>query len=187
MREIANAADLSLAGLYHYVKGKEELLFLAIDSSLDSLLENLEIALSGAASAQAKLLALSETHLAFALENGSALKVILRDLENLDESNREGPAEKREAYIARSLEILRAIDPHGRSDEDLLAATNLLLAMLNAVVTRPFLAASLKPGERAIAVSDLFMYGFAGQTPEGASPRIPPTEAAKSPEVVHGN
>jgi len=36
IREIARAADLSLAGLYHYVRGKDELLFLVIDRSLDS-------------------------------------------------------------------------------------------------------------------------------------------------------
>ena len=38
IREIARAADLSLAGLYHYVGGKDELLFLVLDHDLDLLL-----------------------------------------------------------------------------------------------------------------------------------------------------
>ena len=35
IREIARAAELSLAGLYHYVGGKDELLFLVLDRALD--------------------------------------------------------------------------------------------------------------------------------------------------------
>ncbi|MBI4561994.1 MAG: helix-turn-helix transcriptional regulator, partial [Candidatus Rokubacteria bacterium] len=48
IREIARAADLSLAGLYHYVRGKDELLFLVIDRSLDGLLAKLDAALAEA-------------------------------------------------------------------------------------------------------------------------------------------
>src|SRR5581483_7559988 len=42
MREIAQAAGLSLAGLYHYVGGKDELLFLVLDHDLDRLLADLD-------------------------------------------------------------------------------------------------------------------------------------------------
>ena len=41
MREIAVAADLSPANLYHYFRGKEELLFFCQDRSLDRLLASL--------------------------------------------------------------------------------------------------------------------------------------------------
>jgi AcrR family transcriptional regulator len=187
MREIAAAADLSLAGLYHYVKGKDELLFLAIDSSLDSLLENLDAALGEAVNPEDKLLVLSETHLEFALQSGSALKVVIRDLENLEEPHRTATATKRQSYVERSLEVLRAVDPHDRSDQDLLAATNLLLAMLNAVVTKPFTALSGETRDLARVVTELFMYGFLGQEPGGAPARIPPVEATKNEEIVYGS
>src|SRR3972149_5472219 len=48
IREIARAAGLSLAGLYHYVGGKDELLFLVLDRSLDRLLQELDVALAEA-------------------------------------------------------------------------------------------------------------------------------------------
>jgi AcrR family transcriptional regulator len=41
MREIAVAADLSPANLYHYFRGKDELLFFCQDRALDRLLEAL--------------------------------------------------------------------------------------------------------------------------------------------------
>src|SRR3990167_8662731 len=42
IREIARAAGLSLAGLYHYVGGKDELLFLVLDRALDTLIAALD-------------------------------------------------------------------------------------------------------------------------------------------------
>jgi AcrR family transcriptional regulator len=47
MRDIAAAADLSLGNLYHYFRGKEELLFFCQDRSLDRLLEALAAAQQG--------------------------------------------------------------------------------------------------------------------------------------------
>jgi AcrR family transcriptional regulator len=44
MRDIAVAADLSPANLYHYFRGKDELLFFCQDRSLDRLLEALAAA-----------------------------------------------------------------------------------------------------------------------------------------------
>src|SRR5438477_3978001 len=47
MRDIAVAADLSLGNLYHYFRGKEELLFFCQDRSVDRLLEALAAAQKG--------------------------------------------------------------------------------------------------------------------------------------------
>src|SRR3954464_9904875 len=44
MRDIASAADLSLGNLYHYFRGKNELLFFCQDRSADRLLAALTIA-----------------------------------------------------------------------------------------------------------------------------------------------
>lgn len=160
IREIARAAGLSLAGLYHYVGGKEELLFLALDRSLEQLLGSLEAALARARGAEDKLLALIETHLEFGFRHAAALKIINRDYELLVEPRRSEVAAKRQAYLRRGLGILRELDPRGRPGDELLSATNLLLGMLNGIATRPFVRSREDARALAADVARLFLYGF---------------------------
>lgn len=163
IREIAQAAGLSLAGLYHYVGGKDELLFLVLDRSLDTLFGSLDGALAAARTPEAKLLALIRTHLDFALHHGPALKIINRDYELLAEPRRAEVAAKRHSYLERGLGILRELDRHGRSDAELLSATNLLLGMLNGIATRPFLRSSEDGHALAEQAGELFLHGFLGR------------------------
>ena len=72
IREIARAARLSLAGLYHYVGGKDELLFLVLDRGLTTLLRNLDETLAAARTPEARLLALIQTHLEFGFTHTAA-------------------------------------------------------------------------------------------------------------------
>ena len=159
-REIARAANLSLAGLYHYVGGKEELLLFALDRSLDTLIEALDRALVNARGPEDKLLALIRTHLDFGFHHAAALRIINRDYEHLTEPRRGEIVAKRQTYVQRGLAVLREIDPHGRSGDDLLSATNLLLGMLNGIARRPFLESSEDVRMLATTVGALFLYGF---------------------------
>ena len=160
IREIARTAGLSLAGLYHYVGGKDELLFLVLDRSLDRLLATLDAALAAARTPEAKLLALVQTHLDFGFHQAPALKIINRDYELLEEPGRSEIAAKRRAYLERGLAVLHELDPHGRSGDELLSATNLLLGMLNGIATRPFLRSREDARALAAEVAALFLYGF---------------------------
>jgi AcrR family transcriptional regulator len=162
IREIASASGLSLAGLYHYVGGKDELLFLVLDRALDRLLAALEAACREARTPEARLRALVETHLDFATHDPHALKIINRDYDLLPEPHRSEVAAKRREYIRRALEILRRLDPGRRSDDDLLSATNLLLGMLNGIGTRPFVRPDRGVGALASEVANLFLHGFLG-------------------------
>jgi AcrR family transcriptional regulator len=160
IREIARAAGLSLAGLYHYVGGKDEMLFLVLDRSLDTLIAALDGALATARTPELKLLALIQTHLDFGFRHGPALKVINRDWELLPEPRRSDIAAKRGDYVQRGLGVLRELDPHGRSGDELLSATNLLLGMLNGIATRPFVRSRDDARALAAQVGSLFLYGF---------------------------
>lgn len=160
IREIARAAGLSLAGLYHYVGGKEELLFLVLDRSLDRLLASLDQALAEAVTPEGRLLALIRTHLDFGFHHAPALKIINRDYELLEGSRRAEIMAKRNAYLEKGLAVLRVLDPHGRSDDELLSATNLLLGMLNGIATRPFLRSADDARNLGSEVGALFLHGF---------------------------
>ena len=160
IREIARAADLSLAGLYHYVRGKDELLFLVLDNALDTLLVALDQARRTARTPEMKLLALIQTHLDFGFHHAAELKIINRDYDLLPEPRRSEIAAKRGEYLQRGLAILRELDPNGRSGDELLSATNLLLGMLNGIATRPFLRSREDARTLAPKVGALFLYGF---------------------------
>jgi AcrR family transcriptional regulator len=170
IREIARAAGLSLAGLYHYVGGKDELLFLVLDRALDQLLASLEAALAGAGTPEARLRALVRTHLQFARDRAPALKVINRDYELLAEPRRSEIVAKRQRYLRRGLVVLRELDPCGRSGDELLSATNLLLGMLNGIATRPFLRQGDDVAGLAGAATGLFLHGFLERSAAGESP-----------------
>jgi AcrR family transcriptional regulator len=169
-REIAGAVGLSLAGLYHYVGGKDELLFLVLDHALDTLLGQLDDALATAYAPEEKLLALIRTHLDFALHHPGELRIINRDHELLDEPNRGEVAAKRQSYVRSGLAILRELDAHGRPGDELLSATNLLLGMLNGIGRRPFIRSGDDARILAGQVGALFLYGFLGGSAVGGVP-----------------
>lgn len=183
IREIARAADLSLAGLYHYVGSKEELLFLVLDGALDALIGALERALAGAEAPEARLLALVETHLDFGFRHAAALKIINRDVDVLSNPKRAEIAAKRQSYLERGLIILRDLEVHGRSGDELLSATNLLLGMLNGIATRPFVRSSEDAHALAGDVARLFLYGFLAGPAEG---RAVPGERRATPAGILG-
>jgi AcrR family transcriptional regulator len=160
IRDVARAAHLSLAGLYHYVGGKDELLFLVLDRALDALLSSLDHALGRARTPETRLLALIRTHLEFGFTHMQALRVINRDWDLLPEPQHSEIAAKRRAYIERGLRVLAELDPHERPADELYSATNLLLGMLNGLAAGPFVR-SLDDAQRlAGQVGGLFLYGF---------------------------
>jgi len=160
IREIARAARLSLAGLYHYVGGKDELLFLTLDRALDTLQGALAGALATARTPELRLLALIRTHLDFGFHHPNELKIVNRDWEQLSEPRRSEIAGRRHAYVKAGLAILRELDPHARPGDELISATNLLLGMLNGIARPPFLRSGEDARALAGRVGALFLYGF---------------------------
>ena len=167
IRDIARGAGLSLAGLYHYVGGKDELLFLVLDRSLDRLMAGLDQATADARTPETRLLAVIRTHLDFGFHHAAALKIINRDYDLLGEPQRSEIATKRQAYLRRGLAVLRELDPRERSEDELLSATNLLLGMLNGISTRPFLRSAADARALGAEVGALFLYGFLERSAAG--------------------
>src|SRR5437899_97430 len=74
MREIAAEAELSPGNLYHYFKGKEEILYFCQDRSLDVMIEALAKARASSASAAERIRRVVEAHVLCLLDDleGSA-------------------------------------------------------------------------------------------------------------------
>jgi len=170
IRAIARMAQLSLAGLYHYVGGKDELLFLVLDRALDTLGAMADTALDAAPTPETRLLALIRTHLEFGFHHGHALRVVNRDWELAAPAHRSEVVAKRRAYMARWLDVLRELGPHERPDRALFSAANLLLGMLNGIAMPPFLRTAEDARRLAAEVGALFLHGFLEGATDGAEP-----------------
>ncbi|HEU4369394.1 MAG TPA: TetR/AcrR family transcriptional regulator [Methylomirabilota bacterium] len=172
IREIARAARLSLAGLYHYVGGKDELLFLVLDRALGTLRGTADATLAGARTPRTRLLALIRTHLEFGFHQAEALRTVNRDWELVPDAHRAEIVAGRRAYIDRWLGVLRELDPHARSDRELFSAANLLLGMLNGIAARPFLKTADDARRLAGEVGALFLYGFLEPSTDGSEAAV---------------
>lgn len=131
MRRIAAEADVSLAGIYHYVGSKEELLYLIQFHTFDSLLRGLESCADGAGSPRERLGAAVRNHVRHFGEHMNELKVCARELEALEGEAYDVVTDRRRAYFRGVHEIVKALQPPGGSSLDPWLATANLFGMLN--------------------------------------------------------
>ena len=131
MRRIAAESELSLSGIYHYVTGKEELLYLIQHHTFDSLLRGLESSLEGVSDARERLATAVRNHIRHFGDNMHELKVCARDLETLEGKAYEAVRDRRHAYFEAVHEIVRELAPQGGSLHHSWIATANLFGMLN--------------------------------------------------------
>src|SRR2546421_4450233 len=147
MRDISRATGVSLAGLYHYCKSKEELLFLIQDHCFGRVLERLEQRVRETEDPFEKLRLFIDNHLSFFAANMAEMKVLSHEAESLAGDLHEHVATKKEKYARLARKILREIQesavsearPSGRAASsskhdgriDLTVATYALFGMMN--------------------------------------------------------
>jgi AcrR family transcriptional regulator len=131
MRRIAAEARVSLAGIYHYVASKEELLYWIQFHTFDSLLRGLESSLEGVEDPRERLAAAVRNHVRHFGENMHELKVCARELETLEGEAYDAVHERRRAYFEAVHELVKALQPeHGARLGSWLATAN-LFGMVN--------------------------------------------------------
>src|ERR1044072_9734974 len=109
MRDISRATGVSLAGLYHYCKSKEELLFLIQDHCFGRVLGRLEERVKGVADPFEKLRIFIDNHLSFFAANMSEMKVLSHEAESLEGDLHKHVSTKKERYAKVARKILREI------------------------------------------------------------------------------
>src|SRR6267154_6342184 len=109
MRDISRATGVSLAGLYHYCKSKEELLFLIQDHCFGRVLERLEQRVKGTDDPFEKLRLFIDNHLSFFAANMAEMKVLSHEAESLAGDLHEHVSTKKEKYARLDRKILREI------------------------------------------------------------------------------
>ncbi len=162
MRDISRATGVSLAGLYHYCKSKEELLFLIQDNCFGRVLEHLEERLRDVVDPSIKLRIFIENHLSFFAANMAEMKVLSHEAESLAGDLHAHVSSKKEKYTKLARRILKELQQQQpeESQVDLTVATYALFGMMNWIYNWYDPQGKLKVSELVDNVLRLFLHGI---------------------------
>jgi len=131
MRRIAAETEVSLAGIYHYVAGKEELLYWIQYHTFDSLHQSLQDGLDGVTEPRRRLEAAVRNHVRHFGENMHELRVCARELETLEGEAYDDVHERRRLYFEAVHQLVRDLDDEADSGLNSWVATANLFGMIN--------------------------------------------------------
>ena len=162
MRDISRATNVSLAGLYHYCKSKEELLFLIQDNCFGRVLERLEQRLQDVEDPVARLGIFIENHLSFFAANMAEMKVLSHEAESLGGDLYAHVSTRKDKYTKLARQILGEVQSTQQSKDpiDLTVATYALFGMMNWIYNWYDPQGKLKVSDLADNVMKLFLNGF---------------------------
>jgi len=174
MRDISRETNVSLAGLYHYCKSKEELLFLIQDNCFGRVLERLEERLNDVTDPINKLQIFIENHLSFFAANMAEMKVLSHEAESLQGDLHAHVSGKKDNYTKLATKILKELSDSRESKRrvNLTVATYALFGMMNWIYNWYDPDGKLKVDELAQNLTQLFLEGFAPGSAGASTPKL---------------
>ncbi|HXY20356.1 MAG TPA: TetR/AcrR family transcriptional regulator [Gemmatimonadales bacterium] len=164
MRDLARASRMSLAGMYYYVAGKEDLLFEIQKGCFERVRQAAEEAVAGAATPEDRLGAFIRHHVVFFASHMDEMKVLSHEAESLTGPRLEEVRALKKAYVDLCLELLAALDAQDgshRTDRHVAAYT--LFGMMNWIYTWYDPAGPVGVEELAESICRLFLNGYAAE------------------------
>jgi AcrR family transcriptional regulator len=160
MRDLSRSTGISLAGLYHYVPSKQQLLHRIQMEAFSRILERLEERLAGIEDPEERVRVLIRNHLEYFLAHPVEMKVFTHEAEALEGSYRSEVGAIKRRYYELAMELFRNLQQEGRAREvNARAAVLALFGMMNWIYTwhRP----ETDPGARELAdtFADIFLHG----------------------------
>jgi AcrR family transcriptional regulator len=176
MRDIARSTGVSLAGLYHYCKSKEELLFLIQDHCFGRVLQRLEERLAGESDPTAKLRIFIDNHLSFFAANMAEMKVLSHEAESLGGDLHEHVSTRKRQYTRMARKIISEVQQAATGPEraprgagrlkktsrpvDTTVATYALFGMMNWIYNWYDPRGKLSVSQLVDNITRLFLSGF---------------------------
>lgn len=164
MRAVAQAAGLSLAGLYHYFESKERMLFLIQFRAFTALLNNLQEKLHGVDDALEQLRVMVRSHVGYFAANMAALKTCSHELDSLSGSAYDETRKIRRRYyeLTRSIidRVFEARVPASSIDRHM--ATMSLFGTLNWLYRWYDPKKDRSPTVLANQITEQFLFGVVG-------------------------
>ncbi|MGH9756969.1 MAG: TetR/AcrR family transcriptional regulator [Candidatus Acidiferrales bacterium] len=175
IRDISRSSGVSLAGLYYYVRSKQELLYLIQIYSFRTILERLETKLAGVEDPTEKLRVLVHNHLDFFLSNPVEMKVLTHEDDALDGRFRKEVLDIKRRYYAFALDVFEEMRKSGLAARRLnpRVAVLALFGMMNWVHTWHRPDSDPQADSLAESMAGMFLHGVMNGKREGISKSAP--------------
>lgn len=167
MRDLSRESGMSLAGMYHYVRGKEDLLYQIQQRCFAGVLTGAEAAVARHTAPEQRLRAFVRHHLAFFAAQPAEMKVLSHEADSLTGQRADEILRLKRRYADALQELVAAA--HGSHPS---VAAYALFGMMNWTYTWYRPEGRLPPDALADVFADLFLDGVrpsARPTPAGAS------------------
>lgn len=136
MSDIAEAVKITKAGLYHFVKGKEDLLFTIVTFGMDELFDEVVHPARAVADPETRLRLIIRNHLInigrVNSRSGNPVTIVADDMGGLGPDKRRIVAARQREYIALIRDTLSELKEAGtaRADLDVTVATHCILGAI---------------------------------------------------------
>jgi AcrR family transcriptional regulator len=161
MRDLARAAGMSLAGLYYYCEGKDDLLYQIQKTCFDSVTEGAWGVVGGNAAPDEKLAAFISHHVHFFVSHMSEMKVLAHEAESLSGEMLKDITRLKRVYVDLLVDLLAALDgtgAEGRARRQIAAYT--LFGMMNWIYTWYHPGGTASVDELSDTITRLFLAGY---------------------------
>ena len=166
MSDVASAAGLTKAGLYHHISSKENLLYTILDSGLDLTHDHVVKPTEGIADPVERLLAVIDLHLRLVLEERN-LEVtgLLHECRTLSAADRKKIDRRKKEYVRVTTQVIAAVLRKYRvKNVDAKVAAFALLGMLNWTYQWYSPAGSKSRADIARGFQRIFLQGILGRS-----------------------
>jgi AcrR family transcriptional regulator len=168
MRDLSRATGMSLAGMYYYVEGKDELLFLIQERCFTEILTGARAAIAAETYPLERLRRFIRHHVGFFTAHMAEMKVLSHEAESLSGERWETINRLKRTYVDLLLSVLDGARPEGDSSIDARVAAFALFGMMNWIYTWYDPEGSVPPDRLADQLAELFMLGLVPSTTPAA-------------------
>jgi len=161
MRDLARASSMSLAGMYYYVKGKEDLLFQIQKNCFERVHQGALQAVSREPAATERLAAFIRHHVMYFTTHMAEMKVLSHEAESLSGRSLEELRRLKRAYVDLLLDLLAGLDGQGKvGSANRHVAAYTLFGMMNWIYTWYDPEGPVDAAELADTITRLFLNGY---------------------------
>lgn len=157
MREISRESGMSLAGIYHYVSGKTELLYLIQDRCFSQVIGGARAAVAGEITPADRLRGFIHHHIEFFAAHMAEMKVLSHEEEELTGTMLAQVRKQKREYVNLLIELLEQVSPAGVNRQ---VAAYALFGMMNWIYTWYKPTGPIPPDRLAGDLTHLFLNGF---------------------------